>query len=145
MQFISAPGAEVLQPPSPGWELIPKIENPFSLTRKSLIHRKGEQINCLNTDVRAASGLQRGSTAEVTPQSATTVVLRGLHQLFFTQQWEETMSYRAQSCTKDSKGNHPFLLQWKTNITTFFSSFHDATFNHPTSWGAITEHFKSSF
>lgn len=75
-------------------------KNPSSVTGKSSIYRKGGTVetNCWNTDVRAAERQHHRGDTPKSSQTAlnghaeeTTAVLRALHQLFFTQKWEESV------------------------------------------------------
>lgn len=159
MHLVSALGGEVLQPLL-DQSLLPKLQEPiFTEQEKLHLQKRGTdkslKCRCQSCQWFAERKHYRGDTPKSSQSvlsghtEETTAVLRALHLLFFTQQWEETVAHRAWSCTKDSRCNHPFLLKWKPSISTLFFQVlmmhRDAMFNPHTSRGGIIKHFKRSF
>lgn len=143
------------------WELTlktPRIH--LQWLGKAQSTEKGAQTNCWNTDVRAASGLQRGNTTEVTLQrrpKARSVGTQRKPLLFL----EPCTSYFSLSNGKKQCLTGNGAVQKTADATTLsywnekqiaalllfqvLMTHRDAMFNHHTSWGGIIKHLKRSF
>lgn len=131
MQLVSAPGAASITRMRTHSQ---NSENPSSLTRKSVMFRKGEQINRVSTGVRAASGLQRGSTTEATPQSHPKVRSGDMLRCW-SQSPSPVVSHSAvvrngflqgTELYKRRQMQPPFPIEMKNKHQRFSSSFNDA-------------------